>query len=100
MSGGLWEAILEYLPIAIDVIVERELFVLVDVSFGEYTHAYPFSDDPFGNIAVGIARVISESTFATAFCCIDVLLIRKTSEIESWGCVWRIITCSRCNIIK
>jgi hypothetical protein len=60
-------------PVSIDVVVERELLFSLDVPLGKNPHTDAFSDDPFGNVAVGVAGMICESTFATAFRCVYVL---------------------------
>ena len=49
-------------PITIDIIVERQFFVLKDSALCKDTHPYVVSDEPLGNVAVWIAAVIREST--------------------------------------
>ena len=64
----------ENAPVTIDVVVERELLVLLDIALSEDAHAHLAPDGPFGNEAVGVARVVEESTFAAALGRVDELV--------------------------
>jgi hypothetical protein len=65
------------LPIAIDVVVKRQFFVLLDRAIREDAHPDVLPDRPLCDIAVWVARVIGETTNATAFCGIDELRTSK-----------------------
>lgn len=57
-----------YEPVAIDIVVERELLVLLDIAFGKYTHSNMSPNSPLGNIAIRIAAVVCKTSDSTALC--------------------------------
>lgn len=59
--------------IPVDVVVERELFVLGDVSSGEDAHADVLPNGPFRDVAVRATAVIGEPADAAPLSRIDVL---------------------------
>lgn len=61
------------LPIAVDVVVERQLFVLLDRTVGEDAHPDVVPDSPLRDIAVGITAMVSESTDTATLRGVDVL---------------------------
>ena len=61
-------------PIAVDVVVERELLAGLDVPLGKDTHAYPLADGPFRDVAVGIATVVRKAA--------DAALLRGIDELQ------------------
>lgn len=65
------------LPIAIHIVVESKLFAILHFPLGEDAHAKPSTYNPFGNVAVWVARMIEKATLATFLCCIDKLCDRS-----------------------
>jgi hypothetical protein len=61
------------LPITIDVIIERELLILLDRTIRENAHPDVLPDRPLCNVAIRVARVVRESTDSTTLGCIDEL---------------------------
>ena len=61
------------IPISIDVIVERQLLVLLDGAVREDAHADVLSDRPLRDIAIGIAAVVGETADTSALGSIDEL---------------------------
>jgi hypothetical protein len=64
---------IEYSPITIDVVVEGQLLVGFDVALGEDAHAHLLADGPFGDEAIGVARVVEETSFASLLGRVDEL---------------------------
>jgi hypothetical protein len=64
------------LPVVIDIVVERQLFVLFDSTVGKYAHANMASDSPLCNIAVGTAAVVRKPADASSLGCIN--------EVRNW----------------
>lgn len=61
------------LPITVDVVVKRQLLVLLDRTVGENAHADVVPDSPLRDIAVGITAMVGEPTDTTTLCGVDVL---------------------------
>ena len=70
------------IPISIDVIVERQLLVLLDGAVREDAHADVVANSPFRDIAIRIAAVISKSTDAPALSGINELRNKQGSLRE------------------
>lgn len=68
-------------PITIDVVVECQLFMLLNLAFGKDAHSNVLVDGPPGDIAVRSAAMICETTKSSAFCRID--------ELDSMKVRWR-----------
>lgn len=67
-------------PISINVVVEGQLFVLLDIPFREDTHADIVADGPFCHITIWITAVVGETTDSTTFGCVDELNRPNTSR--------------------
>ena len=62
-----------YIPISIDIIVECELFVLLDVTLGKDPHANMVANRPLCDVTIRLAAVIRESANSSALCRVDKL---------------------------
>jgi hypothetical protein len=76
------------IPIAVNIVVESELFPLLNIPAGEDAHADLVAYRPLGDITIWITAMVSESSNTAAFGCIDILKSdsvhdRKGSNIES-----------------
>ena len=60
-------------PIAVDVVVERQLLVSLDIPLGEDAHPHMVPHCPLRHIAVGVTAVVREPPNASAFGRIDKL---------------------------
>lgn len=70
-----------FIPIAIDVVVERQLLPLLDWAVGEDAHPDVVSNSPLRHIAVGIAAVVGEPADTATFRSVDILR-RKSGGIR------------------
>ena len=61
-------------PVAVDVVVKRQLLVLPDESAREDAHAHVATDRPLGHIAVGITAVIRKPPNSTT--------LRRVNELR------------------
>lgn len=66
-------------PIAINVVVERQLLVHLDIALREDPHAHLTTDSPFGDDAIGVARVVEEATLSAFLRRVDEL--RRTRSL-------------------
>jgi hypothetical protein len=64
-------------PVAVHIVVESQLFILLDASVCKDAHSYMLPNCPFGNITVGITAVVCEATDASSLSGIDILEIRS-----------------------
>ena len=64
-----------YSPVAVDVIVERELLVLLDRAIRKYAHSDVLSDGPFCDEAVRVTGMVREPADTTAFRRVDELVV-------------------------
>lgn len=69
-------------PVSIDVVVECELLSLENVPLGKDAHSHSFTDDPFGDVAIRITRVIGEPSDITLFGRIDVLYEAEAKRVS------------------
>lgn len=70
-------------PVAIDIVVEGELFVLLDVALCKDAHAHLAPHGPLRHDAVRVARVVQEPTFAA--------LLRRVDKLSKAGSVSNLI---------
>jgi hypothetical protein len=88
-------------PVAIDIVIERQLFVLLDGTVSKYAHANMASDSPFGDIAVGTAAVVRKPADAPSLGGIDKLRKSRCKvgerHIKMQG---NVRTSSFCSIMK
>lgn len=68
--------------IPVDIVVEHQLFTSFDRSFSKYAHAQLLSNNPFVDIAVGVARVIAESTEIALLGGVDKFSLAQGHEIK------------------
>jgi hypothetical protein len=61
------------LPIAIDVIVERQFLVLLDRAVRENAHPNVLPDRPLGDVRIRVTGMIRETADPAALRCIDEL---------------------------
>lgn len=71
-------------PVAVDVVVERELLVLLDGALGKDAHAHLAPDGPLCDDAVWVARVVEEPPLAALLGCVDEL--RHARRASALGC--------------
>ena len=62
-------------PVAVDVIVERELLVLLDRAIRKYAHSDVLSDGPFCDEAIRVTGMVREPADTTAFRRVDELVV-------------------------
>jgi len=68
--------------IAIDVVVEDELFPRLDVALDEDTHAQLVADDPLVDKAIGVAGVVAEAAEVALFGGVDKLALGQRHKVE------------------
>jgi hypothetical protein len=68
--------------VSVDVVVENQLLAGFDVSLGKNAHAQSLADDPFVNVAVWSARVVTEASKVSLFRGIDEFALRQGHEVE------------------
>jgi hypothetical protein len=68
-------------PIAVHIIIKCQLFVLLDIAFGEDAHTDILANSPFRDVAVGIAAVVCEAPDPPVLRCVDELH-RDEVEVE------------------
>ena len=72
-------------PITVDIVIERQLLVLLNLSLGINSHPHSRSDRPLRDITVGITAVVCESSNTAALCCINKLCIYEWYRLGAAG---------------
>lgn len=75
-------------PVSIHIVVERQLFVLLNVPFREDAHPDILAHSPLGYVAVWATTVVGETTNAT--------ILRSIDELQRWVVLeWVLLTVLR-----
>lgn len=61
------------IPISVNIIVEGQLFVLLDIPLCKDSHANMIANGPLCDVAVWVTTVVSKTSYATRFRGIDKL---------------------------
>jgi hypothetical protein len=73
---------LSIIPVAVDIIVKGELFVLLYIPFGENAHAQSIMYHPLGNVTVWIAAMIRKSADITFLSRVDELVLLQHHKVK------------------
>lgn len=66
-------------PVAVNIVVERQLLVHLDIALREDAHAHLAADGPLGDDAVRLARVVEEASLAAFLRGVDKLPAHRSS---------------------
>ena len=67
-----------YIPITINVVIERYFFMLLDITFCEYPHSNVVPYCPFCHITIWTTTVICKASDTATFCSVDELRVNVT----------------------
>jgi hypothetical protein len=84
-------------PIAIDIVIERQLLVLFNQAIRKYTHANMVTYGPLGYIAIGATAVVRKSADPSPFGCVNKLgwrVCQVDEEVEREDIVLRLFATS------